>query len=86
MKQMKEDATAYKKWKLQKDKEVLQLQQRVCFLVHCTSKVSDQICSFQGFSYLSEVWARGMLKFEKKHFDHQIGEKMMQSNRTRSPF
>ena len=29
MKQMKEDATAHKKWKQQKDKEVLQLQQKV---------------------------------------------------------
>ena len=29
MKQMKEDAAAYKKWKQQKDKEVLQLQQKV---------------------------------------------------------
>ena len=31
MKQMKEDAAAYKKWKQQKDKEVLQLQQRVLY-------------------------------------------------------
>ena len=35
----------------------------------------------QGFSYLSEVGARGLLALEKKHLDHQVGK-----TRTEQPF
>ena len=34
----------------------------------------------QGFSYLSEVGARGQLKLVKKHLDHQSSENLMQLN------
>ena len=40
----------------------------------------------QGFSYLSEVGARGLLNLGKKHLDHQNWENLMQSKRTRPPF
>ena len=35
----------------------------------------------QGFSYLSEVGARGLLNLGKKHLDHQNWENLMQSKR-----
>ena len=42
--------------------------------------------SLQGFSYLSEVGARGLLNFGEKHLDHQNWENLMQSKRTGLPF
>ena len=41
---------------------------------------------FQGFSYLSEVGARGLLNLAKKHLDHQNWENLLQSKRTGLPF
>ena len=42
---------------------------------------------FEGFSNLSEAGARGLLNLgEKKHFDHQDCENLMQSKRTGPPF
>jgi kinesin family protein 4/21/27 len=32
MKQMKEDADEFRRWKMKKEKEVMQLQQKVCHL------------------------------------------------------
>ena len=40
---------------------------------------------FQGFSYLSEVGARGLLNLGKKHLDHRNWENLMQSIRTEQP-
>ena len=40
----------------------------------------------QGISYLSEVWARDLLNFGEKHFDHQSCENLMQFKRTGPPF
>ena len=42
--------------------------------------------SWQGFSYLSEVRARGLLNLGNYHLDHQSWENLMQSKRTGSPF
>ena len=36
----------------------------------------------QGFSYLSEVRARGLLNLGEKHLDHQNWENLMQPKRT----
>ena len=40
----------------------------------------------QGFSYLSEVRARGLLEFGEKHLDYQNWVNLMQSERTGPPF
>ena len=43
----------------------------------------------QGFSYLSEIGARGLLNLEfggEQHLDHQNRENLMQSKRTELPF
>ena len=42
--------------------------------------------SIQGFPYLIEVRARGLLNLGKKHLDHQYWENLMQSKRTGLPF
>ena len=38
-----------------------------------------QFC-LQGFYYFSEVGARGLLNFGKKHLDHQNRENLMQNS------
>ena len=40
----------------------------------------------QGFSYLSDVGARGLLNLGKYHLSHQNWENQIQSKNTRSPF
>ena len=48
--------------------------------------LSQLLNKLQGFSYLSEVEARGLLNLGKKHLDHQNWENFMQSKRVELPF
>ena len=42
----------------------------------------QEVNSMQGFSYLSEVEARGLLNLGKKHLASQTWENLIQSKRT----
>ena len=58
----------------------------VCVCVCSTVAILMNIFGFrkknQGFSYLSEVGAWGLLNLGKKHLDHQNWEHLMQPKRT----
>ena len=57
----------------------------------CASPYFENVCiqpmmCLQGFSYLSEIGARGLLKLVKEHLDHKNWENLMQSKVTGTPF